>query len=92
MVIQLDKNQLFSTFDVSSFEQLQANTQSMAPSMVEYYLSDLSSQSDTQSYINKSNIQNSILLDEYSIYYDYNNDIYLEFVQKEDAYETESLW
>jgi len=92
LTIQLDKELLYSTFSVSNFEQLQTNTQTMAPSMVEYYLSDLSSSTDGQSYINKSNIQNSILLDEYSLYVDYNDDIYLEFIEKEDSYTTESLW
>lgn len=64
----------------------------MAPSMVEYYLSNLASDTNESSYINKSNIQDSILLDEYSLYYDYNSDIYLEFIEKENSYETESLW
>lgn len=65
----------------------------MAPSMVEYYLSDLASSSDfTESYINKTNIQQTIFLEDYSLYIDYNNDVYLEFTQKDDEYETQSLW
>lgn len=92
MIIQLDANSLFSTFEVSSFQKLEEGIQSIAPSMVEYHLQDLSS-SDTESvYINKSNIQQTIYLDQYSLYLDYEDSIFLEFIEKEDEYETESLW
>jgi len=92
LTIQLDKNLVYSTFSVENFEQLESMAQSMAPSMVEYFLSDLASTSEEPSYINKSNIQNTITLDEYSIYFDYENKIYLEFIEKEDSYETSTLW
>ncbi|MEA2017087.1 MAG: hypothetical protein U9N59_01455 [Campylobacterota bacterium] len=92
MIIQLDKNLVYSTFNVENFEQIELTTQSMAPSMVEYYLSDLATISEEPSYINKSNIQHSIVLDEYSLYFDYDNNIYLEFLEKEDNYETTTLW
>ena len=92
MTIQLDKDLLYSTFNVSSFNQLDAHIQTLAPSMVEYYLSDLASNADDSTYINKSNVETSIYLDEYTLYCDYSDDIYLEFVQKEDELETESLW
>ncbi|MEA3553472.1 MAG: hypothetical protein U9R39_03595 [Campylobacterota bacterium] len=93
MIIQLEKSSLFSTFNVDSFSSLDSCTQVMAPSMVEYYLSDLASSSDfAESYINKSNIQQTIFLEEYSLYLDYNDDIYLEFTLKDETYETQSLW
>ena len=94
MIIQLDKNLVYSTFNVENFEQLDSATQMMAPSMVEYYLSDLSTITtpEESGYINKSNIQNTITLDEYSLYFDYDNKIYLEFLEKEDTYETDTLW
>ncbi len=64
----------------------------MAPSMVGYYLSDLCAGLD-ESYINKRNIQDTIYTDEYNICLDYNEDIYLEVLQRaEDEYETGSLW
>ena len=92
MIIQIDKDLLYSTFNVDSFSNIESTTQSMAPSMVEYYLSDLSTSSSDSTYINRSNIQETIFLDEYSLYLDYSNEIYLEFIQKENQYETESLW
>jgi hypothetical protein len=93
LIIQIDRDSLFSTFNVEEFSQLNNSTQSMAPSMVEYFLSDLATSSDSEpSYINKSNIQETLFLGEYSLYIDYSNNIYLEFVEKEDEYETQSLW
>lgn len=92
MIIVLDKNLVYSTFNVEMFDQIAIATQTMAPSMIEYYLSDLASNSEESSYINKSEIQNSIYLDEYMLYIDYSDNIYLEFTEKNNDYETESLW
>ena len=93
MIIQLEKNSLYSTFTVDNFSSLDSSTQTMAPSMVEYYLSDLAASSDfAESYINKSNIQQTLTLEDYNLYLDYNDDIYLEFTQKDENYETQSLW
>lgn len=92
MIIQLNKDLVYSTFNVSQFDDILLNINQMAPSMVEYFLSDLASDSSEQIYINRSDIQSSISLDEYSLYLDYSENIYLEFIEKEDSYETESLW
>ncbi len=70
----------------------------MAPSMVEYYLSDLCDYSNINDennsfYLNKRNIENSISISEYSIYIDYNEDIFLEIdISENDECETGSLW
>lgn len=92
MIVILDKNLVYSTFDVEMFDQIDVSIQTMAPSMIDYYLSDLASNSEESSYINKSDIQNTIYLNEYMLYLDYSDNIYLEFTEKNDEYETESLW
>lgn len=92
MIVILDKNLVYSTFDVEMFDQIDVSIQTMAPSMIDYYLSDLASNSEESSYINKSDIQNTIYLNEYMLYLDYSDNIYLEFTKKNDEYETESLW
>jgi len=92
LIIKLDKSLVYSTFNVDMFEQIEISIQTMAPSMIEYYLSDLASNSEESSYINKSDIQNTIYLDEYMLYVDYSDNIYLEFTEKNDDYETESFW
>jgi len=92
MILLLNKISLFSTFGVDSFDSLDASINTMAPSMVEYYLSDLSTEND-DTYLNKRNIQDSINIGEYSIYLDYDDEIYLEIEDsQEDDYETASLW
>ena len=93
MIIQLEKESLYATFSVDDFPHLDNTTSSMSPSMVEYYLSDLSTSSECEEhYINKSNIQQTIYLGDYSLFLDYDNNIFLEFIEKEDDYETQSLW
>ncbi len=92
MILLLNKNSLYSTFGVDSFDLLDQSINSMAPSMVEYYLSDLSSGND-DAYLNKRNIQNSISIGDYSIYLDYDDEIYLEIEDTQsDDIETASLW
>ena len=90
MTIQLESNLLFQTFKVSCFEELEQELQTIAPSMVEYYLDDLSSSISEPAYINRSNIQKTIYLDQYSLYLDYSDSVYLETLEKD--YDTESLW
>lgn len=94
MIVQLDNNLLYTTFDSSSFDEFESNIQNMAPSMVEYYLTDLSSNNtlDESAYINRSNIQQTVFIDEFLVHLDYNNDIYLEVIKKESEYDTESFF
>ncbi len=93
MIIQLDKTSLYSIFGVNDFIELDLHTQTIAPSMVEYHLQNLISSSDTnEQYINKSNIQHTIYLNEHSLYMDYSDNLFVEFIIKNDEYETQSLW
>jgi len=91
LVVQVEKDLLYATFDVDCFASLQTNIDTMSPSMVEYYLGDISSSVEDKSYINKSNIQQTIALDEYSIYKDYSDNLYIESVARVDD-GTLSLW
>ncbi len=91
MITLLNKNSLYNTFGVKDFIELELQINNMAPSMVEYYLSDLCSSND-ESYLNKRNIEKSILLDEYSLFFDYDENIYLEMTDIVNDYETGSLW
>jgi len=92
MVLVLNKTSLYSTFGVEDFTSLDSAIGNMAPSMVEYYLSDLSSGND-DAYLNKRNIQNTISIGEYSLYLDYDDEVYIEIDDSvNDDYETGSLW
>jgi hypothetical protein len=91
MITQLNKQSVFSTFDVDDFTALEDAISSMAPSMVEYYLSDLCSSNESL-YFNKKEVESSINIGEYQIYLDYNENLYLEVKQSQESLETESLW
>ena len=78
MITLLDKTSLYNTFGVNSFNSIEEAMNKMAPSMVEYYLTDLSKYSE-DIYLNKRDIENSLYIGDYSLYIDYNDNIYLEF-------------
>lgn len=91
MVLLLNKLSLYSIFGVNSFDSLDDAMNSMAPSMVEYYLSDLSDGNENI-YLNKRNIQSSLNIGDFSIYLDYEDEVYLEISDDKEEFETASLW
>jgi len=92
MILLLDKNSLFSSFGVDSFESLDTAVNNIAPSMAEYYLSNLSQGGDDV-YLNKRDIQNSINIGDFSLYLDYDEEVYLEMEDlNTQEVETGSLW
>jgi hypothetical protein len=92
MTILLDKPNLYSTFKVNSFDELKISIDDISPSMTEYYLNDLASSLTSSLNLNKSNIEQSLYLDNYSLYLDYSKNIYLEISQRDTTYETNTLW
>lgn len=89
MITLINKESLYNSFGVDKFINLELAIESMAPSLVEYYLSSLCEYAE-DIYFNKREIENSISLGEYSLYKDYNSNIYLEINTIEQ--ETDSLW
>jgi hypothetical protein len=89
MITQVNKNSLFNMFGVKDFNLLEGAIDSMAPSLVEYYLSSLTDDDDT--YFNKRDIEESISIGDYNLYIDYSKNIYLELTSTfEDT--TQSFW
>jgi hypothetical protein len=89
MITQVNKNSLFNMFGVKDFNLLEGAIDSMAPSLVEYYLSSLTDDDDT--YFNKRDIEESISIGDYNLYIDYSKNIYLELTSSfEDT--TQSFW
>lgn len=62
----------------------------MAPSLVEYYLSSLCDMND-DIYLNKREVENSICVGDYNLYIDYSDNIYLEITIDEE-FQSETLW
>ncbi|APW65693.1 hypothetical protein LPB137_07440 [Poseidonibacter parvus] len=92
MITLLNKISLYNTFGVDNFNSIEGAINNMAPSMVEYYLSDLSQDAE-DIYLNKREIENSLFIGDYSLYIDYNDNIYLELDNIENSsYETASFW
>jgi hypothetical protein len=91
VILLLNKISLYATFGVEDFNSLDKAINNMAPSMVEYYLSDLSNGIENI-YLNKKNIQDSLNIGDFSIYLDYEDEIYLEINDEKEDFETSSLW
>jgi hypothetical protein len=92
MITLLNKMSLYNTFGVDNFNSIEGALDTMAPSMVEYHLSDLSQYSEDV-YLNKSNVEHSLSIGDYSLYIDYSHNIYLELDDNFiDTHETASLW
>jgi hypothetical protein len=90
MITQVNKNSLFNMFGVKDFNLLEGVIDSMAPSLVEYYLSSLTDDDD-DTYFNKRDIEESISIGDYNLYIDYSKNIYLELTSTfEDT--TQSFW
>ncbi len=93
MTILIDKYNLYSTFSVTDFDELESSIDQLSPSMTEYYLNDLASVNNDVQHLNKSNVQKSLLLDNYYLYLDYSENIFLEINNTPDeTLETGTFW
>ena len=89
MITQINKDSLYHMFGVGNFDLLEGAIENMAPSLVEYYLSSLTS--DDDAYFNKRDIEETISIGDYNLYIDYSENIYLEQNStNEDS--TQSFW
>lgn len=92
MIVSIDKGSFLNIFGAESFLSLENQLNSMAPSLVEYQLFDLISNiNDKICFFNRRDIQSSFSIGDYSLYLDYNENIYLEnSINTTDN--TPSLW
>jgi len=91
LIYLVDKHKLLELFGVDDFNLLEDSISNTPPSMSEYYFNDIISYCEDSIYLNKSNIQDTIYIDNFNLYLDYDLNIYLESL-KCDEYETQSLW
>lgn len=92
MITLLNKISLYNTFGVDDFNSIEGAIDNMAPSMVEYHLSDLSQYCE-DTYLNKRDIEKSVTIGDYSLYIDYSDNIYLELDNNTNTtYETSTFW
>ncbi len=93
MTILIDKTSLYSIFSVDSFDELESSIDKLSPSMAEYYLSDIASLNNDNYHLNRANIQNSLLIDKYYLYLDYDDNVFLEItIDIDNDLETGTFW
>ncbi len=93
MIYLVDQERLLSAFCVDSFELIEDALYNSPPSMNEYHLNNIIQDIDNDIYINKNNIQQTIQLDSYNIFIDYDFNTYIEQLNSNNYDEnTQSLW
>ena len=90
MILLLDKASLYSTFEASSFDELEDLLEQYSPSIIKYHLDNLISTS-CDSYSDKTNIEKTLYLHDFLLYLDYNQDIYIEISQQDNNHQTSLL-
>ncbi|BAK73402.1 MAG: hypothetical protein AB7S49_04200 [Arcobacter sp.] len=92
MIISVDKDSLFNLFGVNNFYSLETTIDNMAPSLVEYHLSNFYNYNNDNVYFNKRDVEESVSIGEYNIYIDYDKNIYLEVTESNLDDNTQTLW
>lgn len=91
MITLINKDSLYNLFGVKTFQSLESALDLMAPSLVEYHLSNLSSYGD-DIYFNKRDVEERFSIGDYNLYIDYSQNVYLELTQSNIDEMTQTLW
>jgi hypothetical protein len=83
---------LKSTFNIDSFDQLNSAIDQLPPSLLEYHIESLLSYADEALSFNRNSIEHSVYIEKYQIYFDYEQQCFLEKNARYDEYETGSLF
>ena len=92
MIYLDEQNKLLNLFNINKFNQLNNAIFNIAPSIIDYNLSNLIDTLELNITFNKSQTQDMINIDKYTIYCDYNDNIFIEYDNYQEDYETQSLW
>ena len=92
MIYLDEQNKILTLFNINQFNQLNDAVFNIAPSIIEYDIANLIDTLESNITFNKSNTQDMINIDKYTIYCDYNDNIFIEYDNKQEDYETQSLW
>ena len=92
MIISIDKEHIYNLFGVTDFISLEMAIDIMAPSLLDYHFSDFFKYGEEILFFNKREIENSFYLGNYSLYLDYNENLFLEIDKLEAEDSTSSFW
>lgn len=92
MIISIDKEHIYNLFGAADFASLEMAIDIMAPSLLDYHFSDFFKYGEEILFFNKREIENSFNLGNYSLYLDYNENLFLEIDDLEVDDSTSSFW
>jgi len=91
MVVNVDKNEIFSLFKINSIDELEEIKYLISPSVYEYHLKSIVDLNEGV-FLNKTMVEVSVFLfDNYVIYKDYDDEYYIETLNSNNL-EEDSLF
>lgn len=92
MVYLIPFDYLKSTFNIECFDQLNSAVDHLPPSLIEYHIESLLTYADEAISFNRNSIEHSVYVEKYQIYFDYEQQCFLEKNTSYNEYEIGSLF
>ncbi|QEZ89168.1 hypothetical protein [Aliarcobacter cibarius] len=92
MIVCVNKESIYSLFGVDDFVSLETALDNIAPSLLDYHFKDFCDNSEEVSFFNKREVENSFSQGSYTLFLDYNENLFLEIDDLEVDDSTSSFW
>ncbi|WP_198304484.1 hypothetical protein [Arcobacter vandammei] len=92
MVISLDKEYVYNLFGANDFCSLESIIDNIAPSLLDYHISDFCNNFEEILFFNKKDVENSFSYGNYNLFMDYNQNLFLEVDSTKVDDSTSSFW
>jgi hypothetical protein len=95
LIYLIDKYDLLNEFRIGLFSEIEAKINSIAPSVCEYHFENIILYSQTQSYLNRNQIEKEFLFGSFKLYIDYEENLYVEkdeLFYDDESSQNSSLW
>ncbi|QKF73305.1 hypothetical protein AFAEC_1140 [Aliarcobacter faecis] len=92
MVFSLDKESIYNLFGADDFFSLESIIDNIAPSLLDYHFSNFCNNAQEVEFFNKREVENSFYSGIYSLFLDYNQNLFLEVDDVKEDDSTSSFW
>lgn len=92
MTVRIETWAILAPFSARNFQELLENISKTPPSIVEYYLNDLLNSSQNVDFINKRNVRETIYIEDFQIYFCYDDEFYLYREKSFDEFYEDSFF
>ncbi len=95
MIYLVDKYDLFNEFRINLLNEIESKINSLAPSISEYHFENIVLYSQTNGYLNRTQIEKNFDFGGFKLYIDYEENIFLEKDEsffEDELSEAAALW